>query len=56
MFQALIGDYSASLRKYLLNDYLADERDSEVVGIVWNEFLAADPIEKVRWAPAQRGP
>ena len=50
MFQALIGDYSALPRKYLLNDYLADERDSEVVGIVWNEFLAGDPIEEVRWA------
>jgi predicted TIM-barrel fold metal-dependent hydrolase len=50
MFQALIGDYSALPRKYLLNDYLADERDSEVVGIIWNEFLAGDPIEEVRWA------
>jgi predicted TIM-barrel fold metal-dependent hydrolase len=50
MFEALIGDYSALPRKYLLNDYLADQRDSEVVGIVWNEFLAADPIEEVRWA------
>jgi predicted TIM-barrel fold metal-dependent hydrolase len=50
MFQALIGDYSTLPRKYLLNDYLADERNSEVAGIVWNEFLAGDPIKEVRWA------
>jgi predicted TIM-barrel fold metal-dependent hydrolase len=50
MFQALIGDYSTLPRRYLFNDYLADQHGTEVAGIVWHEFLSADPVREVRWA------
>jgi predicted TIM-barrel fold metal-dependent hydrolase len=50
MLEALIGDYSALPRRYLLYDYLADEPDLEVVGLVWHEFMSADPEREVLWA------
>jgi predicted TIM-barrel fold metal-dependent hydrolase len=50
MFEALIGDYSALPRRYLLEDYLADERALEIDGIVWHEFMSADPLREVEWA------
>lgn len=50
VFEALIGDYSALPRNYLLPDYLGDEPNLDVAGLVWNEFLSADPIREVRWA------
>jgi predicted TIM-barrel fold metal-dependent hydrolase len=50
MFEALIGDYSTLPRHYLLEDYLADERGLEIEGIVWHEFMAADPLREVEWA------
>lgn len=49
VFQALNGDYSALPRRYLLDEYLADEPDLEVVGFVWHEFLSADPEREVLW-------
>jgi predicted TIM-barrel fold metal-dependent hydrolase len=50
MFKALVGDYSALPRRYLLEDYLADEPDVAVAGLVWNEFLSSDPLREVLWA------
>jgi predicted TIM-barrel fold metal-dependent hydrolase len=50
MFQALVGDYSALPRRYLLDNYLADEPDLEIAGLVWNEFLSSDPLREVLWA------
>jgi predicted TIM-barrel fold metal-dependent hydrolase len=50
MFQALIGDYSTLPRRYLFEDYLADQHGTEVAGIVWHEFLSTDPIREVHWA------
>ena len=50
MFQALVGDYSALPRRYLLENYLADEPGLEIAGIVWNEFLSSDPLREVLWA------
>ena len=50
MFQALIGDYSTLPRRYLFEDYLADQHNTEVAGIVWHEFLSTDPLREVRWA------
>src|SRR5882757_2307050 len=50
MFEALIGDYSALPRRYMLNDYLADESGLEIDGIVWHEFMSADPLREVEWA------
>jgi predicted TIM-barrel fold metal-dependent hydrolase len=50
MFQALVGDYSGLPRRYLLENYLADQPDVEIAGLVWNEFLSSDPLREVRWA------
>jgi predicted TIM-barrel fold metal-dependent hydrolase len=50
IFQALIGDYSALPRRYLLEHYLADEPELEIAGLVWNEFLSSDPLREVMWA------
>jgi predicted TIM-barrel fold metal-dependent hydrolase len=50
MFEALIGDYSTLPRRYLLEHYLADEGGLEVDGIVWHEFMSADPLREVEWA------
>ena len=51
-FQALIGDYSALPRRYLLDDYLRDAGGLEVAGLVWHEMLSSDPVREVRWAQA----
>jgi predicted TIM-barrel fold metal-dependent hydrolase len=50
MFEALIGDYSDLPRHYLLDDYLHDESAFEIAGIIWHEFLSADPVREVQWA------
>ena len=50
MFEALIGDYSTLPRSYLLDDYLRDESGCEIEGIVWHEFMSADPVREVDWA------
>ena len=50
MFEALIGDYSALPRRYLLNEYLADESGLQIDGIVWHEFISTDPLREVEWA------
>ena len=49
-FQALVGDYSALPRKYLLDDYLVEAVGVDIVGLVWNEFLSSDPVREVLWA------
>jgi predicted TIM-barrel fold metal-dependent hydrolase len=49
-FQSLIGDYSALPRRYLLDQYLADESRLAVAGLVWHEFLSSDPEREVLWA------
>ncbi|HEX6495055.1 MAG TPA: amidohydrolase family protein [Acidobacteriaceae bacterium] len=53
MFEALIGDYSTLPRRYLLDDYLRDESGREIDGIVWHEFMSADPVREVEWAQRQ---
>ena len=50
MFEALIGDYSTLPRRYLLDDYLVDESGVQIDGIVWHEFMSADPLREVEWA------
>jgi predicted TIM-barrel fold metal-dependent hydrolase len=55
MFEALIGDYSTLPRRYLLDDYLADESGREIDGIVWHEFMSADPVREVEWAQRLAG-
>lgn len=49
-FQALIGDYSALPRRYLLDEYLADAASMEVTGILWHEFLSNNAVREVQWA------
>ena len=52
-FEALVGDYSALPRTYLLDDYLHDTGTRRVDGIVWHEFLSEDPVREARWAQAR---
>jgi predicted TIM-barrel fold metal-dependent hydrolase len=49
-FVALIGDYSALPRAYLLQHYLEDSKKYQVEGVVWHEFVSTDPIQEVKWA------
>ena len=51
-FVALVDDYSALPRKYLFDDYLAEATSLQIDGIVWNEFLASDPLREIQWAQA----
>jgi predicted TIM-barrel fold metal-dependent hydrolase len=48
-FRAIVGDYSALPRRFLLDDYLQASASSRVEGIVWHEFLSADPLGEARW-------
>jgi predicted TIM-barrel fold metal-dependent hydrolase len=50
MMEALLGDYSALPRPYLLEDYVADLSDVEIDGIVWHEFIAVDSVREAEWA------
>jgi len=49
-FRYIIGDYSALPRRYLTDDYLTASASCRVEGIVWYEFLTANPVEEARWA------
>ena len=51
-FEALVGDYAALPRTYLLDDYLRDSGTRRVEGIVWHEFLSDDPVREARWGQA----
>jgi predicted TIM-barrel fold metal-dependent hydrolase len=48
-FRAIVGDYSALPRRYLADDYLKASASRRVEGIVWHEFLSADPVAEARW-------
>jgi predicted TIM-barrel fold metal-dependent hydrolase len=48
-FRAIVGDYSALPRRYLPEDYLTASATCQVEGIVWHEFLSADPLGEARW-------
>ena len=49
-FRTIIGDYSALPRRYLTDDYLKASASCRVEGIVWYEFLSADPVGEAQWA------
>jgi predicted TIM-barrel fold metal-dependent hydrolase len=49
-FEALVGDYSALPRSYLLDDYLHATLSRKVEGIVWHEFISDDPLKEMAWA------
>ena len=51
-FEALVGDYAPLPRTYLLDDYLRDSGSRQVEGIVWHEFLSADPEREAQWGQA----
>jgi predicted TIM-barrel fold metal-dependent hydrolase len=51
-FEALVGDYAALPRTYLLDDYLRDSGSRRVEGIVWHEFLSTDPVREAQWGQA----
>lgn len=51
-FEALVGDYATLPRTYRLDDYLRDSGSRRVEGIVWHEFLSADPVREARWGQA----
>jgi predicted TIM-barrel fold metal-dependent hydrolase len=48
-FRAIVGDYSALPRRYLPEDYLKASASCQVEGIVWHEFLSADPVGEAGW-------
>lgn len=50
---ALVGDYAALPRRYLLEDYLADSGTCRITGLVAHEYLAADPVAEMRWLQRQ---
>ena len=49
-FKSIAGDYSALPRRYLTDDYLNDSVSCQVEGMVWYEFLSADPVREAQWA------
>jgi len=49
-FEALVGDYSALPRVYLLEDYERDCGALNVAGTVWAEFISDNPVSEVQWA------
>ena len=48
-FRSIAGDYSSLPHHYLVDDYLRDSASCEHEGIVWYEFLSADPVAEARW-------
>ena len=55
LFQALIGDYSSLPRVFGLDDYLKLNPEVTIRGLVWHEFVSADPVREVAWAQELAG-
>jgi predicted TIM-barrel fold metal-dependent hydrolase len=49
-FEALVGDYAALPRTFLLRDYLQASSSRKVQGIVWHEFISENASEEMAWA------
>ena len=49
-FKSIAGDYSTLPRRYLTDDYLNHSASCQLEGIVWYEFLSADPVTEAQWA------
>ncbi|NGX47426.1 MAG: hypothetical protein K1000chlam3_00799 [Chlamydiae bacterium] len=49
-YEAFVGDYSALPRIYLPENYLQDTEGFQVAGVIWHEFISADPIQEAKWA------
>ena len=50
VYEALVGDYSALPKTYLLESYLEDSQACQVEGIIWHEYLSDDAVKETRWA------
>lgn len=49
-FAEFVGNYESLPKKYYLHDYLKEINHYQLEGLVWHEFLSADPIKEVQWA------
>src|SRR6195256_305264 len=49
VYEALVGDYSALPKTYLLESYLKDSQSCQVDGIIWHEYLSDDAVKETRW-------
>jgi predicted TIM-barrel fold metal-dependent hydrolase len=54
--EGMLGDLSPIIRDYLMDDYLADSSDYEVVKSVHVEAVPLDPLEETRWLTSLGGP
>ena len=50
IFEALVGNYSALPRSYLVDEYLRATRSRKAEGIVWHEFISEDALKEMAWA------
>jgi predicted TIM-barrel fold metal-dependent hydrolase len=50
VFEALVGDYAALPRTFLLDDYLRATSSRQVEGVVWHEFISDDTLKEMAWA------
>jgi predicted TIM-barrel fold metal-dependent hydrolase len=51
--KSIAGDYSTLPRRYLTDDYLSHSASCQMEGIVWYEFLSADPVREAQWASSR---
>lgn len=49
VFMNVVGDYSALPEKYLWEDYLKDSANHSIGGVIWYEFMSANPIQEATW-------
>ena len=53
--EGMLGDLSPIVRNYLIDDYLADSADYEMVKSVHIEAVPRDPLEETRWLTSLGG-
>jgi predicted TIM-barrel fold metal-dependent hydrolase len=49
VYEALVGDYAALPKTYLVEAYLKDSQSCQVDGIIWHEYLSDDAVKETRW-------
>src|SRR5262249_41685639 len=50
VFEALVGDYAALPRTFLLDDYLRATASRRPAGLIWHEFISDDALGEMAWA------
>lgn len=50
VFESFVGDYAAMPRRFLIEDYIEATAARQVEGVIWHEFMSADPIAEACWA------